>query len=51
MTTMHPFLMFQGGHAEETMNLYVSLFDDGEIVEITRWRKDEPGAEGGIKLA
>ena len=35
MSKMLPFLMFQGGHAETTMSLYVSL----------------PGAEGSIKLA
>lgn len=51
MATMQPFLMFQGGHAEQAMDLYVSLFDDGEVVEVTRWQAGEPGAEGGIKLA
>jgi predicted 3-demethylubiquinone-9 3-methyltransferase (glyoxalase superfamily) len=51
MSTMQPFLMFQGGHAEKAMNFYVSLFDDGEVLEVTRWRKGEPGAEGSIKLA
>lgn len=51
MPTMQPFLMFQGGHAEQAMNLYVSLFDDGEVVEVTRWQAGEPGAEGSIRLA
>ncbi|ABL72580.1 MULTISPECIES: VOC family protein [Paracoccus] len=51
MTAMQPFLMFQGGHAEQAMALYVSLFDDGEVLDVTRWQKDEPGAEGSIKLA
>jgi len=51
MPTMQPFLMFQGGRAEQAMNLYVSLFDDGEVVDVTRWRRGEPGAEGSIKLA
>lgn len=51
MATMQPFLMFQGGSAEQAMNLYVSLFDDGEVVEVTRWQAGEPGAEGSIKLA
>ncbi|WP_287884355.1 MULTISPECIES: VOC family protein [Paracoccus] len=51
MTAMQPFLMFQGGHAEQAMTLYVSLFDDGEVLDVTRWQKDEPGAEGSIKLA
>ena len=48
---MQPFLMFQGGHAETALDLYVSLFEDGEILDVMRWRKGEPGAEGSIKLA
>jgi len=42
--------MFQDGHAEKAMNLDVSLFDDGEIFDVTRWQKGEQGAEGSIKL-
>jgi predicted 3-demethylubiquinone-9 3-methyltransferase (glyoxalase superfamily) len=42
--------MFQGGHAEKAMHLYVSLFDDGEILAVTRWQKGEQGAEGSLKL-
>jgi predicted 3-demethylubiquinone-9 3-methyltransferase (glyoxalase superfamily) len=33
------------------MNLYVSLFNDGEVLDLTRWQKGEQGAEGSIKLA
>jgi predicted 3-demethylubiquinone-9 3-methyltransferase (glyoxalase superfamily) len=33
--TVTPFLMFQG-HAEEAMQLYVSLFLDGRILELVR---------------
>jgi predicted 3-demethylubiquinone-9 3-methyltransferase (glyoxalase superfamily) len=51
LSTMQPFLMFQGGHAEEAMNLYVSLFDDGEIPDLTHWQEGEQGAEGSLKLA
>lgn len=51
MSTMQPFLMFQGGHAEKAMDFYVSLFEDGEVQEVTRWQKGEQGAEGSIKLA
>ena len=51
MSAMQPFLMFQGGHAEKAMELYVSLFADGEVLEVTRWQKGEPGTEGSIKLA
>lgn len=43
--------MFQGGKAEAAMMLYVSSFDDGEVLHIDRWQKGEPGAEGSIKLA
>jgi predicted 3-demethylubiquinone-9 3-methyltransferase (glyoxalase superfamily) len=43
-----PFLMFQGGHAEEAMNLYTSLFEDGQIVEITRYGSGGPGPEGSV---
>jgi len=51
MPTMQPFLMFQKGDAEAAMTLYTSLFDDGEIIEATRWKNGEPGKEGSIKLA
>src|SRR5262245_51688769 len=46
-TTARPFLMFQG-KAEEAMNFYVSLFADGKIVELVRWPKGSPGAEGSL---
>jgi predicted 3-demethylubiquinone-9 3-methyltransferase (glyoxalase superfamily) len=51
MSKMLPSLMFQGGHAETTMSLYVSLFEDGKILDVTRRQKGEAGAEGSIKLA
>jgi predicted 3-demethylubiquinone-9 3-methyltransferase (glyoxalase superfamily) len=51
MSTMQPFLMFQAGNAEPAMELYVALFDDGAILDVTRWQKGEQGAEGSIKLA
>ncbi len=44
------FLMFQG-QAEEAINFYVSLFDDGEILELTRFGPDDPGTEGSTMLA
>jgi predicted 3-demethylubiquinone-9 3-methyltransferase (glyoxalase superfamily) len=43
--------MVQGGHAEKAVNLYVSLLDDGEVLDATRLQKGEQGAEGSIKLA
>lgn len=41
------FLMFED-RAEEAMTLYTSLFADSEIVSITRYGPDGPGAEGSI---
>ena len=50
MTTIRPFLMFQG-QAEAAMNFYVSLFPDSEVVAITRYGPEGPGAEGTVKSA
>ncbi|MEU8973453.1 VOC family protein [Streptomyces monashensis] len=44
------FLMFEG-HAEEAMTFYVSLFDDAEVVHLTRWGADGPGREGSVQQA
>ncbi|MFE5402424.1 VOC family protein [Streptomyces sp. NPDC056580] len=44
------FLMFEG-NAEEAMTFYTSLFDDAEIVSITRYGADGPGADGGVRHA
>lgn len=46
-----PFLMFQGGVAEQAMAFYTSLFDDGQIVDITRYGPDGPGPEGTVVRA
>jgi predicted 3-demethylubiquinone-9 3-methyltransferase (glyoxalase superfamily) len=46
-----PFPMFQGGKAEEAMRFYISLFDDGEIVDIKRYGPEGPGAEGTVYKA
>ena len=46
-----PFLMFQGGTAEEAMTFWTSLFDDGRIVEITRYGPGGPGPEGTVQRA
>jgi predicted 3-demethylubiquinone-9 3-methyltransferase (glyoxalase superfamily) len=48
--TVAPFLMFEGD-AEEALGLYVSAFDDAEVVEIRRFGEDGPGAEGTIEAA
>jgi predicted 3-demethylubiquinone-9 3-methyltransferase (glyoxalase superfamily) len=44
------FLMFEGS-AEEAMNFYVSLFDDGEVTAITRYGAGEAGPEGSVQHA
>ncbi|TYB62302.1 VOC family protein [Nonomuraea sp. PA05] len=45
------FLMFQNRDAEEAMNFYVSLFDDGKVVAVERFGPGEDGAEGTVKQA
>ncbi|MGN5377538.1 VOC family protein [Streptomyces lasalocidi] len=44
------FLMFEGA-AEEAMTFYVSLFDDAEVVHVTRYGADGPGKEGSVQHA
>ncbi|MFE3637478.1 VOC family protein [Streptomyces cellostaticus] len=44
------FLMFEG-NAEAAMTFYTSLFDDAEIVGITRYGADGPGKEGSVRHA
>jgi predicted 3-demethylubiquinone-9 3-methyltransferase (glyoxalase superfamily) len=46
-----PFLMFQDGNAEEAMTFYTSLFDDGRIVEVTKYGAGGPGPEGTVMTA
>jgi predicted 3-demethylubiquinone-9 3-methyltransferase (glyoxalase superfamily) len=43
--------MFQGGVAEEAMRFYISLFEDGRIVDVVRYGPSEIGAEGTVKTA
>ncbi|MEU9837013.1 VOC family protein [Streptosporangium sp. NPDC048047] len=44
------FLMFEGA-AEEAMTFYISLFDDAEILDITRYGSEGPGKEGTVQHA
>ncbi|EJV72131.1 hypothetical protein BWGOE4_24410 [Bacillus mycoides] len=44
------FLMFEG-KAEEAMNFYTSLFDQSEIVNISRYDEKGPGKEGTVIYA
>lgn len=48
-TTITPFLMFQGGRAEEALRLYTSLFDDAEVVRLERFGPGEGGPEGTLR--
>ncbi len=45
-----PFLMFEG-QAEEAMRFYVSLFPEARVLEIARYGKGAPGAEGTVSRA
>lgn len=45
------FLMFQDSNAEEAMNFYISLFDNSEIINITRYGVNETGKEGTVMHA
>jgi len=44
------FLMFEG-RAEEAMNFYVSIFEDGEVVSIRRYGPNQGGQEGTVMNA
>jgi predicted 3-demethylubiquinone-9 3-methyltransferase (glyoxalase superfamily) len=44
------FLMFEGV-AEEAMTFYLSLFDDAEMLAITRYGPGEAGTEGSVMHA
>jgi len=48
MKNVTPFLMFQGGIAEEAMNYYISLIEDSEIKSIGRYGAEGPGREGTV---
>jgi len=48
--TVAPFLMFEGA-AEEALDLYVSTFDDAEVVEFRRFGDDGPGKPGTVEQA
>ena len=46
-----PFLMFQGGVAEEAMRTYVALFPDSAVEEIERFGPGGQQPEGSIQRA
>ena len=51
MKSVHTFLMFQDGKAEEAMNFYTSLIEGAEIGNIVRYGASEAGAEGSVHQA
>lgn len=50
-TQITPFLMFQGGNAEQAMTFYTSLFDDGQVLHVARYGPEGPGPEGTVQVA
>ncbi|RJE83593.1 VOC family protein [Paenibacillus sp. 1011MAR3C5] len=47
MQKINTFLMFEG-QAEEAMNFYIALFEDSEIISISRYGPEGPGEEGTV---
>jgi predicted 3-demethylubiquinone-9 3-methyltransferase (glyoxalase superfamily) len=47
MRTISPFLWFEHD-AEEAVNHYVSVFDDAEVLETTRYTEGSPGPVGEV---
>lgn len=47
MQKITPFLWFDHGQAEDAANLYVSLFEDSEVLEVSRFPADTPSAPEG----
>lgn len=50
MQKITTFLMFEG-EAEAAMNFYISLFEDSEVLNLTRYGPGEAGAEGSVQQA
>lgn len=50
MGKVTPFLMFQGGKAEEAMNYYTSLVTDSKITSIVRYGANEAGGDEGTVM-
>jgi len=48
MTAATPFLMFQRGVGREALDFYLSLFEDGEILDLSTYTDEGPGPEGTI---
>ncbi|MEK9198881.1 VOC family protein [Ureibacillus sp. 179-F W5.1 NHS] len=50
MTKLTPFLMFQG-QAEEAIHLYITVFQDTNIVSLTKYGEEQPSHKGKIANA
>jgi predicted 3-demethylubiquinone-9 3-methyltransferase (glyoxalase superfamily) len=48
MTTATPFLMFQRGVGREALDFYLSVFDDGEVLELDTYPEGGPAPAGSI---
>lgn len=46
-----PFLMFQGGKAEQAIQFYLSIFPKAKITSLERYGSDAAGPEGWVKQA
>lgn len=51
MTSMKPFLMFQGGRAEAALRFYVETIPDSRIDALERFGPEGPGPEGTVLRA
>lgn len=51
MTSMTPFLMFQGGMGDAALGFYVEHIPDSRIVSVERFGAEGPGPEGTILRA
>jgi predicted 3-demethylubiquinone-9 3-methyltransferase (glyoxalase superfamily) len=49
MQKIHPFLWFDG-QAEEAAKFYVSVFENGRIIDVMRWSMDGPHSRKGDVL-
>ena len=50
MSKVKTFLMFEG-KAEEAINFYTSLIENSEIISMSKYGPEGPGAEGSVMLA
>ena len=50
MQKITPFLWFDN-NAEEALNLYLSIFKDSEVTNVSRYGEAGPGAPGTVMMA